>query len=91
MSRHSLFSVDRLEGQRAVVVADNGGTHEVARSRLPRGSREGSVLRIPLGDDAVPLWDEARLDEAETKRRRSEGQGRLDELRKRDPGGDLAL
>jgi hypothetical protein len=86
-----LFSVDRFEGSTAVVVADDGATYEVARSRLPRASREGSVLSVPLGEGARPQWERARLDAAETERRRSEGRELLRDLRRRDPGGDLAL
>ncbi|HWO88386.1 MAG TPA: DUF3006 domain-containing protein, partial [Gemmatimonadales bacterium] len=89
--RGALFAVDRIEGQIAVVVGDDGKAHDVARSELPQGTREGSVLRAPLLADGSVDWSHARLDEAERKRRLAESRERLDRLRSRDPGGDIVL
>lgn len=89
--REALFAVDRIEGQIAVVVGDDGKPHDVARSELPGGTREGSVLRVPLLADGSADWSRARLDEAERRRRLAESRERLDRLRSRDPGGDIVL
>ena len=86
-----IWVVDRVEGGVAVLVADdNGQTHDVPLSILPHGSREGSVLRV--GESAgEPLWNSAVLDEAFRLERLKQAESALDELRKRDPGGDIVL
>lgn len=85
------FAVDRFEGTIAVLVSDDGEQIDVERSRLPQGVRPGTVLSV-MRDEAGELrWKDARMDEDEEARRLAEGEAILDELRKRDPGGDIAL
>lgn len=90
-SSEAFYVVDRLEGELAILVADDGTTVEVTRTRLPREAREGSVLRVPLSQAAPPDWSKGVLDEAEQQRRLSEARARLEDLRKRDPGGNITL
>ena len=52
---------------------------------------EGAVLRVPVAPDGRPIWAEAVLDEAERRARIEEAERALDELKRRDPGGDIAL
>lgn len=84
------YAVDRVEGRTALLVADDGSTLEVALDRLPRKTREGSVLRLSVGP-AGPDWETARLDTAERRRRLREAKEVLKRLRSRDPGGDVTL
>ena len=86
-----IWVVDRVEGGIAVVVAnEDGQAHDVPLSVLPSGSREGSVLRVGEGA-GEPLWNSAVLDEKSRLERLKQAEAALDELRKRDPGGDIVL
>ena len=85
------YAVDRMEGKIAVLVADDGTAVDVRRPMLPAGAREGSVLLVPVGSDGSPNWTDAELDEAERERRLKRARETLDRLRKRDPGGDVAV
>lgn len=70
------FSVDRLEGEYAVLCYLEDGeskTRNVAKVELPRNVREGDVLRrSPQGD--------YKLDAIETANRRKKAVALLDEL-----------
>jgi len=44
MDKAITFAVDRLEGDFAVLEADDGSLHNVPLTDLPHGMREGSVL-----------------------------------------------
>ncbi len=85
------YTVDRLEGEIAVLLGDDGRTYDVARRELPKGAREGSVLRAPSGPKGTPDWPRAVLDEAERLRRLKETRAQLDTLRKGSPKGDITL
>lgn len=85
------YAVDRLEGEVAVLIADSGESTTVPVRELPTGIGERMVLRVPKDREGRPDWRSARIDEAETKRRKREAQEALKELRKRDPGGDIKL
>ena len=84
------YVIDRLEGEVAVVVGDDDRTFELPRRQLPKGSREGSVLRVP-DSKGPPDWAKAELDEEERRRRLKEGQEAMERLRKKDPGGDITI
>jgi hypothetical protein len=83
--------VDRFEAQVAVLVSDSGDVVETERSLLPPGSRVGAVLRVARGADGDIEWAGAVVDEEATRERLAESKAILEELRKRDPGGDIAL
>ena len=85
------YSVDRIEGALAVLVGDDGSEHEVSRKQLPKGTVENSVLEVPLDGSGRPDWAGARLDPAERERRMQRALALLEELKKRDPGGDIVL
>jgi len=86
----SSYAVDRLEGDRAVLVRDHDlRIVEVRLTSLPFRVREGMVLCVPLGEHGEPQWARAERDEAEERRRLREGRARLERLRRRDPGGNV--
>ena len=58
-----LGSIDRIEGELAVIIFDQGGEFITHISNLPKGYHEGSVVRIQI-----------ELDEAEEKKRLDEVQ-----------------
>jgi hypothetical protein len=72
----------------AALVADDGRTFDVARADLPKGCREGTVLRAD-GED--PDWSNAEIDEAEGRRRLEHARETLRRLSETDPGGDVEL
>jgi hypothetical protein len=80
--------IDRFEGTTAVIVADDGRTFDVPRSELPRGCREGAVLRL---DGEPPDWSRAVIDEAERARRLQRAREALERLKESDHGGDVTL
>jgi hypothetical protein len=82
-----IYVVDRIEGGRAVLMADDGRVFEVERQSLPAGCVEGSVLRA--GDP--PDWATATLDEPERQRRLQGARERLRDMAATDPGGDIDL
>jgi hypothetical protein len=74
--------VDRIEGDVAVVVDDDGRSEQhVSRRCLPRGIREGDWLRLKerqqdANDDVFPY----ERDPESTARARAEVQALMDEL-----------
>ena len=86
----AFYAVDRIEGKVAVLVADDGTTIDIARSKLPR-VREGSVLRVRLGANGEPDWSSAEIDKDEEERRLKRAREILDEMKRSDPGGDITL
>jgi hypothetical protein len=85
--RRRRYAVDRLEGNRAVLVADEGGEPVLlALTTLPFPVREAMVLAVPLDAHGHSLWHRAERDEAEERRRLREGQARLERLKRRHRG-----
>lgn len=77
--KHSL-SLDRFEGNLAVLLTDDGDQINVPKAMLPKGSKAGDVLTLTL-----------ERDEAST-RHVADNTARVQaELRKTDPGGDIKL
>jgi hypothetical protein len=86
------YAVDRLEGDRAVLVPDQGGEPVLlALTTLPFPVREAMVLAVPLDPQGHPQWHLAERDEAEEGRRLEEGKARLERLKRRDPGSDVGV
>lgn len=83
--------VDRIEGEVAVLVADDDQEIlDMPLNVLPRGLREGAVLKVPESK-GHPLWGSAMLDEELRLKRLRQAETALHELKKRDPGGDIVL
>ena len=83
--------VDRIEGEVAVLVADDDQEIlDMPLNVLPRGLREGAVLKVPESK-GHPLWGSAMLDEELRLKRLRQAETILDELKNRDPGRDIVL
>ncbi len=91
MPTETFYAVDRIAGEDVTLISDDGRAVSRTRDQLPDGLEEGSVVRVSVDDRGIPDWSTARLDPEETKRRRRAARGILDELRERDPGGDVEL
>jgi hypothetical protein len=77
------LSIDRFEGKRkeiAVLVTDEGQQLNFPRALLPAGAKAGEVLTLDIERDLEA-----------TKQLRQETRKLQEELRKRDPGGDINL
>ena len=87
-----VWVVDRIEGDTVVLVEDGSGrTLEVSRSLISVSIGEGTVLRVPATKEGGPDWRLVLADEELRQRRLDEARGILEQLKKRDPGGDVAL
>ena len=83
--------IDRIEGEIAVLVADdNQEMLDMPLNALPRGVSEGTVLRV-TESKGHPLWVSAMLDEELRLKRLRQAETALDELKNRDPGGEIVL
>ena len=91
MSTERVYAIDRVAEGSTVLIGDDGDIVTVDTAVLPPGTGEGSVLRVPLGDDGEPRWTGAFVDREETDRRLADARQRLERLKRRDPGGDLKL
>ena len=90
--RHSIWVVDRIEGDTAVLVEDGTGRSlDVSRSLISVSIEEGTVLRVPATKEGAPDWRLAVPDEELRQRRLAEARDILKELKARDPGGDVVL
>jgi hypothetical protein len=89
--RAAFFTVDRMEGDTAVLVGDDGVALDVPEKSLPVRVREGVVLRVRLGAAGTPDWSSATIDPAERERRLQQARETLNRLRHTDPGGDVVL
>lgn len=85
------YTVDRLEGEVAVLVGDDGVGLDVLTATLPIPVRAGVVLRLRLAANGLPDWSSATIDDDERGRRLRQASGRLDRLRRTDPGSDVVL
>lgn len=87
-----VWVVDRIEGERVVLVEDaSGRTAEVGRSGIGAAVHEGTVLRVPVAASGTLAWQDARRDEDAERARRDEAEEIIDDLRSRDPGGDVGF
>lgn len=75
-----------------LVVEDEGGAlRDVPAASLPKDCRaEGAVLDVPM-NGADPQWSKAKRNRAEERRRVTDLTKRMDQLRRKDPGGDVKL
>lgn len=90
MTAEHLYAVDRIEGETAVLIGDNGAEVALPVRNLGCAVAEGAVLRVPLGRDGWPQWRRARVDAAEEVRRTGRAAEALEDLRVRDPGGEVS-
>jgi len=84
--------VDRKEGKVAVLVADDGRSFDVPATDLPSSCRaEGAVLDVPVPSSQTPEWAKAKRNRNEEHKRQQQAAEILENLKKRDPGGDIEL
>ena len=87
-----VWVVDRVDGAVAVLVAqDTEIVVQVQAELLGADAVEGAVLLVPLGDVGEPIWAEAERDEEAEARFRADAEETIERLKKRDPGGNVAL
>ncbi|MEK7401867.1 MAG: DUF3006 family protein [Gemmatimonadota bacterium] len=85
------FVVDRREGLILVVEDSGGAFQDVPAQEVPSDCRvEGAVLDVPMSFGS-PAWGSARRNRAEERRRVTDLTKRMEQLKKRDPGGDVEL
>jgi hypothetical protein len=72
--------IDRFEGKYAILESQNKNPliFNFPRSLLPKGAKEGTVIRFNID-----------IDEKETETRRKNIKEQLDNLKKKDQGGDI--
>ncbi|WP_216322776.1 DUF3006 domain-containing protein [Deinococcus aestuarii] len=83
----AVWVVDGLEGHLARVELEDGEIVDMALASLPRGVKEGDVLRVVVEGGDFSL----ELDPAETARRRTSAQAALNALNMAAPGGEIDL
>jgi hypothetical protein len=79
--------VDGLEGRLARVELEDGQTVDLSLASLPRGVKEGDVLRMQLEGGDFTL----EIDPVETARRQAGAQAQLDALNQAAPSGEIDL
>ena len=90
-TEEEFYAVDRIEDGLAVLIGDADEELLLRLTELPKGTREGTVLRVARDAAGKADWSSAQIDEAEARRRKQEAHELLRELRQRDPGGDVTL
>jgi len=90
MPAERVYVVDRIEGELVVLIDEETGEQVNMESWDLPAVDEGMVLKVSLHNDK-PKWGSATIDHAETARRKGDSEQVLRNLKKRDPGGDLAV
>jgi hypothetical protein len=80
------YVVDRIDQAVAVLIDEQGRTASVPVDRLPAGTGEGVVLRIPV-EQNVLNWSQAMIDRAATERRRDAARQAVEERQEQGPAG----
>ena len=91
MSTERKYVVDRIEGELVVLVEDDTGDKVNLDSWELPALDEGTVLAVELDDNAKPKWGTATVLIDETKRRAEQAGRVIEDLKKRDPGGNVSL
>ena len=81
------YAVDRREGTFLVVERDDGAILDIEADRLPTDCQKEGVVFDVTDDD----WGSATRNHDEERRRNRDTKKTLDDLKKRDPGGDVNL
>ena len=86
-----IWAVDRIEGDVAVLISDiDNRTVEVSLKKLPEDTKEKSILHVFERRDQ-PVWNSAVLDESIEVQKESESEEIVEDLKQRDPGGDIII
>ncbi|MFK7603797.1 DUF3006 domain-containing protein [Deinococcus sp. SM5_A1] len=81
----SHVTIDGIEGKLARVELPDGTTQDWRLSSLPKGIKEGDVIRIDVQGGDMDI----EIDHEETDRRLALGQRQLNRLNAQAPEGDL--
>jgi hypothetical protein len=84
MSEGQRWVIDSIEESVAAVELSDGQVIHLPVKLLPKGAKQGQVLRVTLEIDAAATKQALTESAAQVKKGR-------DASRKRDPGGDIAL
>ena len=91
-ARVEVWVVDQVADGLAVLVEDEDEiVVEVAAELLGELAIEGAVLRVPLGSVGEPEWGRAARDVQAEEERLDAARESIEDLKKRDPGGDVVL
>ena len=74
------FTIDRFEAQWAVLETPNGKTINYPRNLLPKGAKEGDVFDLNID-----------MNQKASEERKTNIKGIVDDLKKKDKGGDIQL
>ena len=74
------FTIDRFEAQWAVLETPEGKTINYPRNLLPKGAKEGDIIDLKID-----------IDQEATGERKTNIKGIVDDLKKKDKGGDIQL
>ncbi|MDL2342530.1 MULTISPECIES: DUF3006 domain-containing protein [Deinococcus] len=81
------ITVDGIEGNVARIELPDGTTADWDLASLPRGVREGDVVRLHVEHGDL----EIEIDHAATTRRRTAAQSQLDAMNRAAPTGEIDL
>ena len=90
MPTERLYVVVRIEGELVVLVDDDSGDWVNVESWELPPVDEGTMLRVRINDNR-PQWDTAAIDPEEAARRKKKSAQAIEDLKRRDPGGDISL
>lgn len=90
MSTERTYVVDRIEGELIVLIDESSGDKENMGSWELPVVDEGDVVVVQMENDK-PKWGTAEILDEEAKKRRAKASREIEDLEKRDPGGDVAL
>jgi len=85
------YVVDRIEGELVVLVDDESGDRANLESWELPVVDEGTVLAVETDANGHPKWGTATVLAEETEKRRHEDKTRIEDLKRRDPGGDVTI
>lgn len=83
--------VDRHEEDRTVVEADGKGFFDLPRWLLPHAIRGDDVLAVTVEADAGRAVITVVRDDGATARAKVDAAATIEQLKRRDPGGDVQL
>jgi hypothetical protein len=84
MSKERHYAVDQIKGAVAVLLDEEQHQIVVPLTRLPRSSKNGIVLTVPIDETGTPDWSGAAIDEAEANRRSQATEKEPQELSQQD-------
>ena len=91
MSAERKYVVNRIEGELVVLVDDESGDRANLESWELPVVDEGTVLAVEIDANGNPKWGSASILADETEKRRHEDTTRVEDLKKRDRGGDVTI